>query len=53
MLAIGTDKGSLIFYNKKNSKKIPTIGKHTKKIVTGDWNLDGLLGNLFFPSLHI
>jgi WD repeat-containing protein 19 len=43
VLAVGTDKGSLIFYNKKNQKKIPTVGKHTKKITSGDWNKDGLL----------
>ena len=41
--AIGTDKGALVFYNKKNQKKIPTMGKHTKKVVTGDWNSEGLL----------
>lgn len=40
---MGTDKGSLLFYNKKNQKKIPTVGKHAKKIVTGDWNKEGLL----------
>lgn len=43
VLAVGTDKGSLIFYNKRNQKKIPTMGKHSKKIVYGDWNMDGLL----------
>ena len=43
VLAVGTDKGSLIFYNKKNTKRIPTMGKHAKKIISGDWNKDGLL----------
>ena len=42
-LAIGTDKGSLIFFNKSNQKKVPTMGKHAKKITTGDWNDEGLL----------
>ena len=47
MLAVGTDKGSLIFYNKKNQKKIPTMGKHAKKIISGDWNKEGFLSIYF------
>lgn len=43
MLAIGNDKGGLMFYNKRNSKKIPTVGKHLKKVLTGDWNDEGFL----------
>jgi len=43
VLVVGTDKGALIFYNKKNQKKIPTVGKHAKKVITGDWNKEGLL----------
>jgi len=43
VLAIGTEKGILNFYNKKTQKKIPTMGKHSKKITTGDWNDEGLL----------
>lgn len=38
ILAFGTDKGSLIFYNKKNKKKVPTMGKHSKRVISGDWN---------------
>ena len=38
VLAIGTSKGRLIFYNKNNSKKIPTQGKHTKAVLDGEWN---------------
>jgi len=45
VLAIGTDKGGLTFYNKKNQKKIPTMGKHTKKVISGDWNKEGFLCN--------
>jgi WD repeat-containing protein 19 len=45
VLAVGTDKGSLLFYNKKSTKKVPTVGKHGKKIITGDWNKEGLLSN--------
>lgn len=44
-LAFGTDKGTVIFYSKKNKKKIPTMGKHTKKVICGDWNNEGLLSN--------
>lgn len=47
-LAIGTDKGGLAFYNKKNQKKIPTMGKHSKRIIAGDWNKEGLLSKFFF-----
>ncbi|KRX03337.1 hypothetical protein PPERSA_05695 [Pseudocohnilembus persalinus] len=43
VLVVGSDKGGLLFYNKKNQKKIPTMGKHGKKVITGDWNKDGLL----------
>lgn len=50
MLAIGTDKGSLVFYNKKNQKKIPTMGKHAKKIISGDWNKEGYLSYYFYKD---
>jgi WD repeat-containing protein 19 len=46
ILVFGTDKGNLIFYNKKNKKKIPTMGKHSKKIISGDWNNEGMLSNI-------
>lgn len=53
-LAIGTEKGGLAFYNKKNQKKVPTMGKHAKKIISGDWNKEGLLSILsFLDSLNI
>lgn len=42
-MAIGSDKGGILFYNKKNQKSIPTMGKHSKKVITGDWNREGLL----------
>ena len=38
VLAVGTDKGTLLFYNKRTQRKVPTMGKHSKKIVSGDWN---------------
>eukprot|EP00743_Colponemidia_sp_Colp-15_P004281 GILK01004618.1.p1 GENE.GILK01004618.1~~GILK01004618.1.p1 ORF type:complete len:1398 (-),score=319.35 GILK01004618.1:169-4362(-) len=44
VLAIGTSKGNLVFYNKKTQKKLPTaIGKHTRKVLSGAWNLEGKL----------
>lgn len=43
VLAIGTEKGSLVFFNKKNQRKIPCVGKHSKKVITGAWNQAGLL----------
>ena len=43
ILAVVSDKGNLIFYTKKNQKKIPTMGKHSKRIISGDWNKEGLL----------
>lgn len=43
VLVIGTEKGTLIFFNKKNSRKIPCVGKHSKRVHTGDWNDEGLL----------
>jgi WD repeat-containing protein 19 len=43
VLTFGNEKGYVNFYFKKNKKKIPTMGKHSKKVVSGDWNDDGLL----------
>ena len=43
ILTIGTEKGSLVFFNKKNQRKIPCVGKHSKKVNTGDWNDESLL----------
>lgn len=43
VLAIGTEKGGLVFYNKATQRKIPTIGKHSMRVVAGDWSLDDLL----------
>ncbi|KAI6657490.1 WD repeat-containing protein 19-like [Oopsacas minuta] len=37
-LAVGTSKGSLIVYNHQSSKKVPVIGKHSKRITCGAWN---------------
>ncbi|KAL5011631.1 hypothetical protein ScPMuIL_010182 [Solemya velum] len=42
-LAIGTSKGNLLIYNHQTSRKIPVIGKHTKKITCGCWSNENLL----------
>ena len=41
VLAIGSDKGSVVFFNRKNQRKIPCISKHGKKVTCGDWNREG------------
>jgi WD repeat-containing protein 19 len=43
VLAIGSDKGSVVFFNRKTSRKIPCISKHGKKVTMGDWNAEGNL----------
>lgn len=37
-LAVGTGKGNMLLYNRKSSKKIPIMGKHTREICCGAWN---------------
>ncbi|KAF0696799.1 Aste57867_12461 [Aphanomyces stellatus] len=37
-LAIGTQKGNLVLYNKSTRKIVPILGKHSKKITCGTWN---------------
>ncbi|KAL0883647.1 hypothetical protein ABMA27_015774 [Loxostege sticticalis] len=43
LLAIGTQKGNLALYNHHTTKRIPIIGKHTKKITCAAWNKDSIL----------
>ncbi|KAJ0055626.1 hypothetical protein NL108_006477 [Boleophthalmus pectinirostris] len=43
LLAIGTVKGNLLIYNPQTSRKIPVLGKHTKKITCGCWSSQNLL----------
>ncbi|XP_045406493.1 WD repeat-containing protein 19 isoform X2 [Lemur catta] len=42
-LAVGTIKGNLLIYNRQTSRKIPVLGKHTKRITCGCWNTENLL----------
>ena len=43
VLAIGSEKGSLVFFNRKTQRRIPTISKHGKRVNGGDWSKDGNL----------
>ncbi|XP_032511924.2 WD repeat-containing protein 19 [Danaus plexippus] len=43
LLAIGTQKGNLALYNHHTTKRIPILGKHTKKITCAAWNRDSIL----------
>ncbi|XP_013161531.1 PREDICTED: WD repeat-containing protein 19 [Papilio xuthus] len=43
LLAVGTQKGNLALYNHHTTKRIPIIGKHTKKITSAVWNRDSIL----------
>uniref|UniRef100_A0A671THC5 WD repeat-containing protein 19 n=1 Tax=Sparus aurata TaxID=8175 RepID=A0A671THC5_SPAAU len=43
LLAVGTVKGNLLIYNQQTSRKIPVLGKHTKKITCGCWSNQNLL----------
>ena len=42
-LSIGTSKGSVLIYNQRAGRKIPILGKHTKRITCGAWSVDNLL----------
>nr|KAF6432724.1 WD repeat domain 19 [Rousettus aegyptiacus] len=43
LLAVGTIKGNLLIYNRQTSRKIPVLGKHTKRITCGCWSTENLL----------
>ncbi|XP_043247202.1 WD repeat-containing protein 19-like isoform X3 [Amphibalanus amphitrite] len=42
-LAVGTAKGNLMIYNHQTSRRIPILGKHTRRITCGAWNKQNLL----------
>ncbi|XP_068799240.1 WD repeat-containing protein 19 isoform X4 [Struthio camelus] len=43
LLAVGTTKGNLLIYNRQTSRKIPILGKHSKRITCGCWSTENLL----------
>ena len=42
-LAIGTQKGNLLIFNKTTKKKIPILAKHPRAITCGAWSLSNKL----------
>ncbi|XP_036993911.2 WD repeat-containing protein 19 [Artibeus jamaicensis] len=42
-LAAGTARGCVLIYNHQTSRKIPIVGKHSKRITCGCWNAENLL----------
>lgn len=43
VLAVGTARGNMAIYNHITGKRIPVLGKHTKKITCGAWSKDNIL----------
>jgi len=43
VLVFGTEKGLLTFYYKKKLNSLPCVGKHSKEVISGDWNDDLLV----------
>ncbi|XP_066952339.1 LOW QUALITY PROTEIN: WD repeat-containing protein 19 [Macrobrachium rosenbergii] len=43
LLAVGTAKGNLMIYNHQTSRRIPVVGKHSRKIQSGCWSTANLL----------
>ena len=39
----GTSKGNLILYNHKIGRKVPILGKHSRKIICGSWSQENKL----------
>ena len=42
-LSIGTAKGNLLIYNHQTTRKVPILGKHSKRITCGAWSNQNLL----------
>ncbi|TMW48796.1 hypothetical protein DOY81_006124 [Sarcophaga bullata] len=43
IMAVGTARGNLAIYNHKTNKRIPVLGKHSKRINCGAWSAQNLL----------
>ncbi|KAL0273759.1 UNVERIFIED_CONTAM: hypothetical protein PYX00_006365 [Menopon gallinae] len=43
ILAVATSRGNLTIYNHSTNKRIPVLGKHSKKITCGAWSRDNIL----------
>ncbi|XP_022643860.1 WD repeat-containing protein 19-like [Varroa destructor] len=42
-LAVGTSKGNLLIFHYRTSRKVPILGKHSKRIVCGAWSKESIL----------
>lgn len=43
LLAIGTSKGNLLIYHHRSCRKVPILGKHSKRITYGAWSQQNML----------
>lgn len=51
VLVVGTEKGSLLFYNRKSQRKVPCIAKHGKRVTDGDWSSEGYLASVSLDKM--